>query len=287
MRSKATQRQSKHAPDKPVAILGAGQMGSVLVASLLRKGTVKPNRLRATIKHAARTAELSRALGIEVTTDNVAAVRSAKLVFICVKPQHVAELLTEIRGNVSPDAAVISIATAVTTDSIERVLGEHRVVRAMPNTACRVGAGMTALSRGRHADDAAMKDAELIFSAMGRTVEIDEALMNAATGLSASGPAFVYIILEALAEGGVRAGLPRDVSMLLGAQATLGAATMVLETGQHPAMLKEEVTTPAGCTIDGILELEVGGIRATLIRAISTAAEKARLMTPSPPATTP
>ena len=281
MKPHATLRRSVPLHNKTVAILGAGQMGSVLVASLVRKGTVKPNRLRATIKHAARITELSKTLGIGVTTDNVAAVRGAHLVFICVKPQHVPEVLSEIRASISPDAAVISIATAVTTDSIERTLGEHRVVRAMPNTACRVGAGMTALCRGRHADDAAMAAADTIFSAMGRTVEIDEALMNAATGLSASGPAFVYIILEALAEGGVRAGLPRDVSMLLGAQATLGAATMVLETGQHPAMLKEEVTTPAGCTIDGILELEVGGIRATLIRAISTAAEKARLMTPA------
>jgi pyrroline-5-carboxylate reductase len=263
-----------------VAILGTGQMGSVLVASLLRKGTVTANRLRSTVKHSARATEMSKKLGIQVTTDNVTAVRGAHLVFICVKPQHIAELLAEIRGAVSPEAAVISIATAVTTDSIERILGEHRVVRAMPNTACRVGAGMTALCRGRHADAVAMRDAEMIFAAMGRTVEVDEALMNAATGLSASGPAFVYIILEALAEGGVRAGLPRDVSMLLATQATLGAATMVLETGQHPAMLKEEVTTPAGCTIDGILELEAGGIRATLIRAISVAAEKARLMTP-------
>ena len=280
MKSQPNQRQTSRLYDKTVAVLGAGQMGSVLVASLLRKKTVMANRLRATVKHATRTGQLSEKLGIRVTTDNVAAVRDAHLVFLCVKPQHVTELLTEIRGAVSPDAAVISIATAVTTDSIERILGEHRVVRAMPNTACRVGAGMTALCRGRHADDAAMTDAKMIFSTMSRTVEIDESLMNAATGLSASGPAFVYIILEALAEGGVRAGLPRDVSMQLAAQATLGAAIMVLETGQHPAMLKEEVTTPAGCTIDGILELEVGGIRATLIRAVSTAAEKARLMIP-------
>jgi pyrroline-5-carboxylate reductase len=151
----------------------------------------------------------------------------------------------------------------------------------MPNTACRIGKGMTALCRGRHATGEVVADAEAIFATMGRTVEIDEALMNAATGLSASGPAFVYIILEALAEAGVRAGLPRQVSMLLGTQATLGAAAMVLETGQHPAMLKEEVTTPAGCTIDGILELETGGIRATLIRAVCTAAEKAGLMAPA------
>lgn len=275
--SKANQCRIK---EQTVAVLGAGQMGSMLVSSLLRDLGLKPEKLRATTRHAEHAKELSAQLGVEVTTDNRAATRGADIVFICVKPRVVPELLEEIRSELSPTAAVISIATAVTTNAIEQILGSQPVVRAMPNTACKIGAGMTALVRGQYANHVVMDAAQQVFDAMGRTVVIDEYLMDAVTGLAASGPAFVYIMLESLAEGGVRMGLPRNVSTLLAAQAMLGAASMVLTTGEHPAVLKEQVTTPGGCTIDGILDLEDGGIRATLIRAISTAATKARMMAP-------
>ncbi len=270
---------SKSLQGKQIAVLGAGQMGATLIASLLHDG-VPASKIRATVKHTARTAGAMEMSGTAVTTDNSAAVRGANIVLVCVKPAQVLKLLEEVRPHLVPDSVVISIATGVSTEQLESALPGHAVIRAMPNTACRIGKGMTALSRGKHATQEAMEIAESIFSLTGRIAEVDDALMNATTGLSASGPAFIYIILEALIDGGVRTGLSRELSTLLATQATLGAASMVLETGRHPAVLKNEVTTPGGCTIDGILEIEAGNVRATLIRAISTAAAKAAAMSP-------
>ncbi len=268
---------------KVIAILGAGKMGSLLAVSLLRDSGVPAGRIRATVRHDDNARALEEKLGIKVGTDNLAAVKGADIVFVCVKPQYVSELLQETRAVLAPTAVVISIATGIATRSIEDMIGDGiAVVRAMPNTACRIGQGMTAVCLGRHVSKSVLADAERMFAKMGRTAEVDEQLMDAVTGLSASGPAFVYIILEALAEGGVRAGLPRSLATLLAAQATLGAASMVLHTGEHPAVLKAEVTTPGGCTVDGILELEDGKIRATLIRAIATTAAKAGRMAPRP-----
>ena len=150
------------------------------------------------------------------------------------------------------------------------------VVRAMPNTPSALGAGAAALCRGRFVSDAQMQLAQRLFETVGRTVLVDEKHMDAVTGLSGSGPAYLYIIIEALAEAGVKVGLPRDVATQLAAQTAYGAAKMVLETGYHPALLKDAVTTPAGCTIDGILELEEGGLRVTLIKAVMRATERAR-----------
>src|SRR6185312_13313842 len=230
----------------------------------------------ATVKHAHRAASVSKQLGINVGTDNSAAARNAGVVLLCVKPLYVQAVLQEIRSELNEDALIISIASAVSTQAIEAALGRRlAVVRAMPNTACRIGQGMTALCPGRFATADHVAEAAALFGLMGRTAEVEEAMMDAVTGLSASGPAFIYTIVEALAEGGVRVGLPRDLATTLAAQATLGAAAMVLETGLHPAILKSEVTTPGGCTVEGLLELETGSIRATLIRAIDTTTRKA------------
>jgi len=150
------------------------------------------------------------------------------------------------------------------------------VVRTMPNTPAIVGCGMTAICKGKFVHEKHLESASRLFASVGRTVVVDEKHMDAITGLSASGPAYIYIILEALAEGGVKVGLPRDLATLLAAQTTLGAAKVALETGHHPALLKDEVTTPAGCTIDGIMELEEGKLRVTLIKAVVKAAQRAR-----------
>jgi pyrroline-5-carboxylate reductase len=169
-----------------------------------------------------------------------------------------------------------SVAASVPTSSIESGLGgKVPVVRAMPNTPCLVGQGMTALCKGNHAGAEHLEIACELFNVVGRTVVVDEKHMDAVTGLSASGPAYIYIILESLAEAGVKVGLPRDVATLLAAQTALGAAAVVLETGDHPALLKDAVTTPAGCTIDGIMELEEGKLRVTLIKAVVKAAQRA------------
>jgi pyrroline-5-carboxylate reductase len=165
----------------------------------------------------------------------------------------------------------------VTTAAIEAAAGcELAVVRAMPNTPAMISAGVTALCAGRFCSAEQMAVAQRMFATVGRTVVVDEKHMDAVTGLSGSGPAFLYIIIEALAEAGVNVGLPRDVATLLAAQTTLGSARMVLETGYHPALLKDQVTTPAGCTVDGILELEEGGLRVTLIKAVKRATMRAR-----------
>jgi pyrroline-5-carboxylate reductase len=204
-----------------------------------------------------------------VTSDNRKAVAGADIVLLCVKPQVIREVLEEIRPHVDEKALVISVAASVPTSYIEQHLGPKvPVVRAMPNTCSAVGCGMTGICRGAHAAAEHLEVARAMFDAVGRTVVVDEKDMDAVTGLSASGPAFAYIILESLAEAGVKVGLPRDVATLLAAQTMKGSASVVLETGDHPALLKDAVTTPAGCTIDGILELEEGKLRVTLIKAV-------------------
>jgi len=193
-----------------------------------------------------------------------------------VKPQVVGEVLKEIAPELSEHTLVISVAASVPTSYIEQHAGAKvPVVRAMPNTCSRVHCGMTGICSGAHASAAHLEIARAMFDAVGRTVVVDEKHMDAVTGLSASGPAFAYIILESFAEAGVKVGLPRDVSTLLAAQMMKGAASVVLETGDHPALLKDSVTTPAGCTIDGILELEEGKIRVTLIKAVVKATHRA------------
>jgi pyrroline-5-carboxylate reductase len=195
----------------------------------------------------------------------------------------VAAVLRDIAPEMGAKTLLVSVAASVPTSYLEQQLaaagsGKHNevpVVRAMPNTPAAVGCGMTAICRGAHAGSSHLEIARAMFDAVGRTLVLDEKHMDAVTGLSASGPAFAYIILESLAEGGVKVGLPRDVATLLAAQTMKGSASVVLETGDHPALLKDAVTTPAGCTIDGILELEEGKLRVTLIKAVVKATSRA------------
>jgi pyrroline-5-carboxylate reductase len=262
---------------KRVAVLGAGKIGGILLNALLEKGLLSPSLTSATVQHEDRARVLSEKLGVPVGTDNLAAVSKADIIFVCVKPQVVQELMEQVRPAVSPDQLVISVAASVSTSQIEKALGGNiPVVRAMPNTPCALGCGMTAISKGKFAGSPHVETACALFDLVGRTVVVDEKHMDAVTGLSASGPAYIYIILESLAEAGVKVGLPRDVATLLAAQTTLGAATVVLQTGDHPALLKDAVTTPAGCTIDGIMELEEGKLRVTLIKAVVKAAQRAK-----------
>jgi pyrroline-5-carboxylate reductase len=263
--------------DKRVAVLGAGKMGGILVKALLEKKLLSPKLTTATVQHEERAAALTKKLGIQVGTDNVAAAKKADIVLVCLKPQAVSGVMEEIRASARPEQLVISVAASVPTAAIENALGgKVPVVRAMPNTPCAIGQGMTALCKGTHAGAQHLEIASELFRVVGRTVVVDEKHMDAVTGLSASGPAYIYIILESLAEAGVKVGLPRDVATLLAAQTTLGAAGVVLETGDHPALLKDAVTTPAGCTIDGIMELEEGKLRVTLIKAVVKAAQRAK-----------
>ena len=267
---------------KKLALIGAGKLGEGLLSGLLSSQLIPAKRAVVTVAHQPRADYLAEQYGVKAGTDNRAAVSGAELVLICLKPQQVKGFLHQVKKELSKDALIISAAASVTTGLIERELGHPaRVVRSMPNTPCLIRQGMTAIARGKHATDEDVKTAQAIFSSMGRTVVVDEKHMDAITGLSASGPAYVYLIIESLAEGGVKLGLPRELSTELSAQTLLGASSLVLHTGEHPAKLKDMVTTPAGCTIDGLIELEEGGLRVTLIKAVVRAAERARQLVES------
>lgn len=264
--------------DKRIGIIGLGTMGQAIANGLLRSNKVQPNQLSATVRTRASAEKLGRELGFNCTTDNAEVCRSADIVILCVKPkdiQKVAEGLKS-KGALEHCPLIISIAAGISTGFIEGIIGAQcQVLRAMPNTPCFIGKGMTVVAKGSYANDESVAIAREIFSTMGRFIELEEKHMDTVTGLSASGPAFIYIIVEALADGGVMRGLPRQVATELVAQMTLGAAEMILATGKHPAALKDDVTTPAGCTIAGILALEDGRIRSVLARGVETAARVA------------
>jgi pyrroline-5-carboxylate reductase len=267
---------NEHLSGKKLAVLGTGKLGGILLRAYLKQGLFKPENVTATVKHPEKAAKLAKEIGISVVTDNRAAVRGVDIVLLGVKPQVIGEVLQQISGELSPETLVISVAASVPTSYIEQRLGaKTAVVRVMPNTCSTVNCGMAGICRGASATDQHVDIARAMFDAVGRTVVVDEKNMDAVTGLSASGPAFAYIILESLAEAGVKVGLARDIATLLAAQTMKGAASVVLETGDHPALLKDAVTTPAGCTIDGILELEEGKLRVTLIRAVVKATQRA------------
>jgi pyrroline-5-carboxylate reductase len=264
-------------PHVRVAVLGAGKMGGILLQAFLKENLFAPSQIHATVGHAERAIALSTQWGVDVSTDNLAAASQSDLILIGVKPFQVPDLVEEIKPALTPSKTIVSFAASVKTRSIEDAAGtEIAVIRAMPNTPSALGAGAAGLCRGRFVREEQMELARRIFETVGRTVVVDEKHMDAVTGLSASGPAYIYIIIEALAEAGVKVGLPRDTATQLAAQTAFGAAKMVLETGYHPALLKDAVTTPAGCTIDGILELEEGGLRVTLIKAVMRATERAK-----------
>lgn len=267
-----------HSPkQKRLAILGMGKMGGILIEAFLKQGLVSLQDISATVQHPGQERRSFSSGKISIGSDNRAAARNANVILLCVKPQSVGQVLDEIKPELNDKKVVISIAASVPTDYIERRLGSRiPVIRTMPNTPTMVGAGVTAISRGKFAGEKDVETARTLFDAVGKTVIVDEKHMDAVTGLSASGPAFIYVILESLAEGGVKMGLSRELATLLAAQTTLGAAKVVLETGNHPALLKDMVTTPAGCTIDGILELEEGKLRVTLIKAVVKASQRAK-----------
>jgi pyrroline-5-carboxylate reductase len=259
-----------------LTVLGCGTMGEAIVRGLLRSGRLTPAQLWATD----RRAEVVRALhdkhGIQTTSDNLAACRAAGVVLVCVKPHEVAAALDDDRMREAlAGKLVISIAAGVRLDQLRGWLPGSGVIRAMPNTPCLIGEGMTVIARGPGVSDEQAAIATEIFRAVGRCVEAEDKVMDAVTSLNGSGPAFAYMILEALTDGGVRMGLRRDAAVEIAAQMFQGAARMVLQTGLHPAALKDQVTTPAGCTIAGLLIMEDGRIRSVLARAVEEAAHVA------------
>lgn len=260
-----------------IVVLGLGMMGRSIVEGLLRAGHPKRG-LAATTRTREGAARLARELGIEVGCDNRAVAAAGDVVIFALKPPKALEVAAELgaAGAVRPKSLAISIAAGVRCEQLEALLGPRiPVVRAMPNTPCRIGCGTTVLAAGAGVRARHLKTARAIFEPLGGVLELEEKHMDTVTGLSASGPAFIYVILEALADGGVARGLPRKTALEMAAQMVYGAAAMVLRTGQHPAALKDDVTTPAGCTIAGILALEDGKIRSVLSRAVEIASVRA------------
>jgi pyrroline-5-carboxylate reductase len=263
---------------KRLALLGCGKLGTILLQAFLDRGLVGKDEVWGTVQHPDKCNSLAQSLGgVAFSTDNREAVAGAAIVLICVKPQAMPQLLEEIAPSLDPGTLVISVVTSATLPFIQQQLGKRvAVIRAMPNTPAMVGAGMTALAVGIGTQPQQLETAKRLFESVGRVAVVDEKHMDAITALSASGPAFVFVILESLAEAGVKTGLPRELATTLAAQTLFGAAQLALQTGHHPALLKDAVTTPAGCTIEGLIELEKGGLRVTLINAVIKTAARAR-----------
>jgi pyrroline-5-carboxylate reductase len=255
-----------------IGFIGGGKMGGAIIGGLLSRGVADAGRVWVSDTAKERLAELKDLYGVHTTTDNRTVVKNAEILVLAVKPQVMGPVLRELAGAIGRTKLVISIAAGIPLAFLEGNLGKGvRVIRTMPNTPALAGEGATALARGSHASEKDLEAARRIFGAVGRTVVVPEEQIDAVTGLSGSGPAYVFIILEALSDGGVRMGLPRDTALLLAAQTLLGAAKLYLSGDRHPGQLKDMVTSPGGTTIAGIQALEEGGLRAALIRAVEAA----------------
>lgn len=263
--------------DRKIAFLGGGAMAEALIRGIINAGLAGPETLAVSEISDFRRRHLSTTLGIQVFSSNAEAVAFGDILVLAVKPNVIPTVLDEIGRAVRADQLVISIAAGVTLEKIEAKLAQPvPVIRVMPNTPALVGEGASALCRGMDAEPEHMDTARRIFGAVGLAVEVPESLMDAVTGLSGSGPAYAFMAIEALADGGVRAGLPRAIAIDLAAQTLLGAAKMVRETGKHPGELKDMVTSPGGTTIAGVAALEKAGMRSAFIEAVAASSLRAK-----------
>ncbi|MCL2724558.1 MAG: pyrroline-5-carboxylate reductase [Polyangiaceae bacterium] len=265
--------------NKTLGFLGAGNMAGALVKGLLHAKVVPASGIVVSDVKADRLASLHEMHGIRTTNDNHELVRMSDVIVLSVKPQVIDKVLEAVGSGVRPGQLVISIAAGVPISAIEsRLPKDAHVVRSMPNTPATALAGATAIAPGSHATDDDLETARALFAAVGCVVTLDESLLDAVTGLSGSGPAYVMLMIEALADGGVKVGLHRDTALLLAAQTVYGSAKLLLETGEHPGRLKDMVTSPGGTTIAGLHALESGGLRSTLIDAVETATMRSQTL---------
>lgn len=262
---------------KKVAVIGGGKMGGILAQGMIDRKILPSEDIMVTDIDAARLDYLRSTLKLNVSTDNKLAVKNTDIIILAVKPQNFAETLKEIRPAATPSKIFISIAAGVTTDYIEKALAKQpRVLRVMPNVNAAAGEGAAAVAKGRFAQKDDIRYALTILNAVGLAVEVDEKLMDAVTGLSGSGPAYCFLMIEALADAGVQLGIPRNLAEKLAAQTMLGSARLCLTDPQHPAQLKNMVTSPGGTTAAGLKALEDGKLRAVLINAVEAAAKRAK-----------
>jgi pyrroline-5-carboxylate reductase len=262
--------------NRKIGMLGTGNMASALIRGLLSSKTLTPDQIRGSDLRAEHLAELEKSYGIKTHSNNAELLAWANVLVLAVKPQGIDRVLDEVASDINSDTLVISIAAGVPLRAIEARLPDGiRVMRAMPNTAAMALAAATGISAGSKATAADIEFTQALFDATGRSVVLDESLMDAVTGLSGSGPAYVMLIIDALADGGVKMGLHRETALLLAAQTVYGSAKLLLETGEHPGRLKDMVTSPGGTTIAGLHTLESGGLRHTLMNAVEVATRRA------------
>ena len=257
-----------------LSIIGGGIMAEAILSRLLAQKVFASNAVSIGEPQAARRDFLAQKYQVEVTEDNQAAVTDTEIVLLAIKPQIFDTVVAKITP--SPYTTILSILAGVTIERLERAFPEQPVIRVMPNTPATVGSGMTAIASGSLALQEHLQQAKDIFNAVGEVVEVPESSMDAVTGLSGSGPAFVALVIEAMADGGVASGLPRAIALQLAIQTVLGTATLLDETKMHPGVLKDRVTSPGGTTIAGVAKLESLGLRSALIAAVQTATERSR-----------
>jgi pyrroline-5-carboxylate reductase len=262
--------------NQTLGIIGCGTMGEAILRGILRSGNLQPSQVFAADARADVVRDLASKHGIRTTGDNLAVAIACDAVLVCVKPYQVATVLdNDAMRTALAGKPVISIAAGVRLEKLSAYLRKSALIRAMPNTPAVIGEGMTGLARGKTATDTHMALALALFSSVGRAVEVDESHMDIITALSGSGPAFVFLMIDALADGAVKLGLRRDVAVFVAAQMMQGAARTVLQTGTHPAVLKDQVTTPGGCTIAGLSTMEEGKIRSVLAKTVEETARVA------------
>ncbi|MFO0652206.1 MAG: pyrroline-5-carboxylate reductase [Polyangiales bacterium] len=262
---------------KRFAFVGAGNMAEALIRGLLASGSVSATDITISNRRHEKTERNAERWGVRAAHDNVSCVRDADVVMLCVKPQVMRAVLDQCGREVPSDALVISVAAGIPTQAIEAHLSPgQRVVRSMPNTGAIVRQSATAIAAGSSATETDLAVAREIFDQVGRTVVVEEHHLDAVTGLSGSGPAYIFLIIDALADASVKVGLSRDIGLELAAQTVLGSAQLLLQTGEHPGRLKDQVTSPGGTAIAGLHTLEAGGLRTTLINAVEAATRRAR-----------
>lgn len=258
-----------------IGLIGAGQMATALACGWLRAELIRPDSLMASDPSEEARKRFTQATQAPTTANNLEVLQQSQVIVLAVKPQQMGKVFEELRGKVTSQHVVLSVVAGLRLEKLEQALGSNvRIVRVMPNTPCLVGCGVSAYCLGPAAGASDGRLTARLFGAVGQTYQVQEAWMDAVTGLSGSGPAFGFVILEALADAGVRLGLPRELAVGLAAHTLAGAAQMVIATGEHPAVLKDRVASPGGTTIMGLYALERGGLRATLMEAVEAAARR-------------
>lgn len=255
--------------NKKIGFIGAGTMAKAIIYGLINSGRIKVDNITASEISDEQARKVSKEINIKVIKDNQELVKNSDIIILSIKPHNLEPVLYEVKDFITPNKLIISIAAGVSTDFIEDIVGHKiNVVRAMPNTPAVINEGMTAVCKGRKVTDDNIKLVIDLFQSIGRCIEVPEKMFNAVTAINGSGPAFIYLMIEAMADGGVKLGLTKKSALELAAQTFLGAAKMVVESGTHPSVLKDDVTTPGGCTIAGLLVMEEKAVRSALIKTI-------------------